>query len=110
MQSGVGLGGSEVGVSGVGEISGTLVSVRVGSGGCGVEVKKETLTVAVGLAFRPEGGMKGVGVLVGPQAANRQQNTQTKTQVAYFVLNLLDDIARALFPATAHQRADCFIR
>ena len=64
--------------SGDGDALGVSVGVDDASGAltCGVGVKKGTLTPVVGVAFLPEGAIKGVGVLVGAQAANRQQNTQ----------------------------------
>lgn len=74
--------------SGVGETSGALVGVGEGSTP-GVGVEKETLTAAVGETFWLEGGMKSVGVALGPQAANRQKNTQYEIQNIDRVLRIL---------------------
>ena len=89
MQGGVGLGGSGLDGSGVGEASGADGPVGEGEGSIpdfGVAVENETLTSAVGEAFWLEGGMNGVGVAVGPQAANRHKNTQYEIHVLDFVL------------------------
>lgn len=100
----VGVGGSGVEESsGEGETSGVMVVVEDGSGSTthGVGVEKETLTAAEGVIFCPEGGMKGVGVLVGVQATNRHKNTQYETQLTYFILRIRLWSIYGLFVPTA---------
>jgi hypothetical protein len=82
VQGGVGLGGSDVG-----EISGSVVAVG-GVSALGVGVRKETLTAAVGEASCRVGGINSVGVAFGPQADNRQKNTQYEIQSMYRVLRI----------------------